>query len=410
MVSGVLAARILGPEGRGELAAVYYYPSIIALLGILGLSQAAAYEVSRRPGDEARIMRAGFWLGLLLAIPQVFVAVLLVPWMLPADKAHLAPTIRWFMVYVAITYPGLALLGVDRGAFRFMRYNVLRVLPHALYVVGILSVWAAGRASIVAFTACNLAAASAALLVRAAVRARPLSEALPAGGEMRRLLAAGLHLHLPQIALILTQRADIAMVIYLVPAEQVGLYVAALAVGMGQFGVASAFVQVGFVKVAGERDRAMARRHLFTQFRAAQVAALVLGAVFLLIAPHVIRYAFGERFVPATRTAYWLVGAMAFIGLGRILDVGLRALGRAWAGALAYLAGLAVIVTGGLLLIPRLGIEGMGMAMLAGGCVVTLLEVVFLATLEKAGLAELWGLRPATVAVVASSIRKWMGS
>ena len=76
-----------------------------------------------------------------------------------------------------------------------------------------------------------------------------------------------------------------AMVIFLVPAEQVGLYAVALAVGVGQLGVANAFVQVGFVKVAGEPDRATARRHLFTQFRAAQVAALVLGAVFLLIAP-----------------------------------------------------------------------------------------------------------------------------
>ena len=61
-VSGVVAARILGPEGRGELAAVYFYPGIIALLGILSVPQAVAFEVSRRPEEEERVLRAGFWL------------------------------------------------------------------------------------------------------------------------------------------------------------------------------------------------------------------------------------------------------------------------------------------------------------------------------------------------------------
>lgn len=43
MVSGILAARLLGPHGRGQLAAIQTWPSSIATLAMLGMPEAVVY-------------------------------------------------------------------------------------------------------------------------------------------------------------------------------------------------------------------------------------------------------------------------------------------------------------------------------------------------------------------------------
>src|SRR5713101_4590346 len=43
ITTGMLAARLLGPQGRGELAAIQTWPSFIATLAMLGLPEALVY-------------------------------------------------------------------------------------------------------------------------------------------------------------------------------------------------------------------------------------------------------------------------------------------------------------------------------------------------------------------------------
>ena len=51
LASGLLAARLLGPQGRGELAAIQSWPMLFAALAMLGMPEAVVYYSSR---DQAR--------------------------------------------------------------------------------------------------------------------------------------------------------------------------------------------------------------------------------------------------------------------------------------------------------------------------------------------------------------------
>ena len=55
-VTGPLAARLLGPDGRGALAAIQLWPGAIATFAMLGLPESIAYFGARQPD------RAGQWL------------------------------------------------------------------------------------------------------------------------------------------------------------------------------------------------------------------------------------------------------------------------------------------------------------------------------------------------------------
>src|SRR3990172_9028420 len=50
VLSGVLAARLLGPETRGELTVIILWPSaVVYILGSLGLHDATTYFAARHP-------------------------------------------------------------------------------------------------------------------------------------------------------------------------------------------------------------------------------------------------------------------------------------------------------------------------------------------------------------------------
>ena len=57
IVSGVLAARILGVEDRGYLALLVLFPAVLAQIGSLGLPLAATFELSRDRSRWAEVIR-----------------------------------------------------------------------------------------------------------------------------------------------------------------------------------------------------------------------------------------------------------------------------------------------------------------------------------------------------------------
>src|SRR5438105_2699501 len=72
VVSGVISARLLGPENRGYFALLILVPSILAQLGMLGMPQAVTYFTARDPSTARGMAK----FAIARSIPQI---VLLVP-------------------------------------------------------------------------------------------------------------------------------------------------------------------------------------------------------------------------------------------------------------------------------------------------------------------------------------------
>src|SRR6266699_1476242 len=73
VVSGILAARLLGPSGRGELAVIMFLPVVLVTVGELELPRSVAYEASQ-PGEySGKLIATSFWLAILLGSIQALV-------------------------------------------------------------------------------------------------------------------------------------------------------------------------------------------------------------------------------------------------------------------------------------------------------------------------------------------------
>jgi O-antigen/teichoic acid export membrane protein len=404
LTSGVLAARYLGPQGRGELATIRFYPTLLALLGSFGVQQAVAFALSRRPDDEGRILRAGFWLSLMIALPQILLAAALIPYLISHDKRYLTSETQCYFVYVVVDYARMTLLSVDQGAFRFQRYNVFKILPLVGFVAGIgVMVWL-DMVSSHYFALCYQLGPLIALLVQISFAWKHLSAGWPQTEDLRMLYKSGMQFQLPHFLGHLMEHGSLFIVVTVLPSEDVGLFMVALAIAMAQFATAIAFMQVGFVKIAGEASRALALAALIRQFRASQLAMFGLSCIMLAASPHLIRMGFGEKFLAASGATYWMIAAMGTMGLIKILDGGLRALDYTRAPAIGYAAGLLVLIVGGFGLVPSGGIMRMGQVAFFSALMTLIVDCALFVRLEKLSAPALWGLNRQTIQLVSSRI------
>lgn len=344
VVSGVVAARVLGVENRGHLALMTLLPAVLTQVGSLGLPSAVTYFVSSDP-RQLRAVRSTI---VRLAGPQLVAVALLQAAIVLAifhDEG------RSPLVAALITVPmstasllhqyGLAFL---QGLQRFRWFNILRLLPAASYSVMLLLMWLLQRGDLVLvavlWTGTGVTTALLTLAVaRRSIRAHATSEATAdARPGASRLVRFGLSSVLGAVSPAETFRVDQAAVgLWLSPAA-LGVYVVGLAfTNLPRF-LAQSIGLVAYPQVAAEPDRARARALAWRYFL---VSAAVAGGVALslaLLMGWLVATFFGAEFAEATSLGrILLLGAFCF-GIRRTLSDGMRGLGHPSAGTIAELA------------------------------------------------------------------------
>jgi O-antigen/teichoic acid export membrane protein len=406
VVSGVLAARLLGPTGRGELAIIVFLPMMLITVGELELPRSLAYEVSQQSEVSPQVVASGFWLAVVLGCIQSVMLAVALPFYLPADKLHLLLASRWFMVYLPAAYITLALTGIDQGRGRFGRFSFFLTLPTVLYVVAILIAWGAGRISPTTFADGVLAGAVLTAVVRTALDWNVLSRTSPDWTATRALLKRGFHFYLPAIASFLLSRSDMFLIVRLVPSEAIGLYAVAQAISMGQIGAVTPFVQVGFAAVAGHADPEQALKTLSRHFRFATMAAVVVGLAAAAATPWGIRLFFGSGFSGATTATFMLIAATALWGLAQVLDQGLRAASHPRPGIFSNLLGAVFVFAAGIPACLRFGINGMAASLIVAQFVNLAILIGFCVGYLKMPARLFWAFDGSTLSNLALLVRK----
>lgn len=377
VVSGVLAARLLGPSGRGELAVIVSLPMLLVPIGELELPRALAYETSRVGEIPRSLISTSFWVGLFLGCMQALVLILALPLYLPADKLHLLGDSRWFVLYLPAMLVMTTLMGSDQGKGRFGRFSFLLALPTALYVTAVLVLWVGSIASPQTFAAGLLIATLITFAVRIWMDWDAISGAKPEWEIARRLLRRGVSYYFPAIAGIALVRGDMFLLVRLLPSDAVGLYAVALAIALGQLGAVNPFLHVSFSAVAGNSEPRHALETLAHHFRLSQLATVAVGLLTVIVTPWVIRLMFGPQFSGAVVATWLLTGAFSIWGMEQVLEFGLRAAGHTWPGIVSNLAGLMVLAGTGIPACLHYGIAGLAASVMAAQALNLTILIVF---------------------------------
>lgn len=368
VLTGSLAARLLGPEHRGYLALLLLLPPALTQLGTLGIPLALTYHIAR---DEShartlivRCLRpATSQAACLFGINGLVVVALALAGrddLVPAALIELAAIPAWVVVVYA--------LAILQGRQQFLWFQACRMLPVTLYLVlltcciaidGDRLVWATGAwvSAYVAF---------AALSAWLAWRGLPKSAGTPVV-SMRELRRFGLRSVVGSTSLIEILAIDKAVVWWLLGPEAVGLYVVSSAfTTLPQF-IGQSFGFVAYPRIAAARAHGGDARRAGAQLLGASFAVTVpVCALMFLAASEVVDVFAGGAFAESVAPARMLLVAALVISTRRVVAECARGAGYGGLDSIAEAALWIVYLPAAWLLTDAYGLTGAAAGLAVG--------------------------------------------
>lgn len=352
LLTGVLAARVLGAAGRGELVAVMTAAQVVAWAFAMGAGAAASYHQARRPEDAPRLLATWFVLTAALGTLGAAAGELLLPVILEAQPDATLDTARLYMLSVVLLVFVEFIYGFMLGAHRFRWFNVARAGIPALIAVAYLALWALDEltveSALLAAVGVNLAAA----LLTASVAVAEHGLGRPSLTLARTTLWYGLRAHSAMLSGLVNTRIDLFVMPAFLSATSIGLYSVATNVSWIVASVPGSLGAVVLPWIA--RDRDGADRTVVQSLAGALLVALAMATVVAVFAPQLVRLLYGGEFEGAvTPLRLMLPGSVLYAGTFVVMS-GLYAKDRPLTAGLTQL--VSVVVTGvGLLLFLESG-------------------------------------------------------
>lgn len=360
LASGMLAAHLLLPEGRGALALVVLWPSTLAYLFLLGLADSVLYHAAQARLAPRQVFAAGLWIGIgasalavgvgwLVAIPLVFVG----------ERSALRDLATVMLAIAPLHILGLVFQELLRARLRLALWNALRVLLQLGYVAAILALVWLGQADVdgfaLAFLASHLPPTVIALGVCVAAGWGGLAAPRAAFGAMFRY---GLRLHAAAAVAQINLRLDQLLVGVALPPAALGLYVVATTLAQVTATFANSVALVAFPRACATPEGPARNELIGAYLRLTMALVLTATAALVFLAPLVLRLLFGPAFVEATDIVRLMATGVLPLCLKEFFVLALKAADRPRPLATAELVTLAVNAGLLTLAVPALGLMG----------------------------------------------------
>ncbi len=376
-ISGILAARMVGVEGRGQVVMVATLGAMASQLTLGGgLPNAVTKLLAERrvvARDGLRGLVLGWTPWALLAASIAGGYMLFLEWDVPGPmKYGLAVTA---VITALQTMASRILVGAMLGEGANQVHIALTgLLPQAVVVGVVGAAMALGiRWNPVELLTVTIVCTGLVLLARLRILARPTGR--PENRlDRRELNRLARHTHVGSVGPIDGLALDRMLVGSLLGNVQLGLYSVAFALGglTSIFGMAMGMVSLPRVAVLQADPRA--ERHFVRRLLLFSMAlfTMVVLAMQALLVP-IIRLTFGADFLGATECARWMIVASAFLGLRRVMIAVLQGRGRGTYASIVELT-LTPVMVGGIVVAAALeSLVAVGITMLTVGIVSCLL-------------------------------------
>ena len=365
MGTGIITARFLGPQGRGEQAAIILWPQLLAFLMTLGLPAALRYNLKRYPEEKSELFSATLLLSIGLGILASLLGILFIPqWLGHQYSAEVVHVAQWFMITAPVGVFWANMVAALEATDDFSTANQGQYLT-PLFTLVMLLVLLVTR-SLTPITT-SLAYILAGLpiffwiLIRLWKRFRPRWHNL--GVQYKRLLSYGLRAYGIDLLGTLGSQVDQALVVGLLSPTSMGLYAVALSLSRMLDVFQSAIITVLFPKTAARPIEEV----IALTGRAARIgmACSLLAAIgAMLVVPMLLHLLYGSKYVGALPVFRILAIEVVIGGTTWVLAQTFMALGRPGNITIMQGIGLGLTVPLMLVMIPAYGLIGASLALL----------------------------------------------
>lgn len=355
LLTGILTARVLGPEGKGNYAFAMLVPHLAVNVSMLGLTTALVFFVAR---DRRQ---AGSALGTSLAVVLAVAGTCTGALLLLARSLNSGNSPTALLSVTAWAIPALAGYGLCRHALlgleRMSGVYVLNALDKAILLALLLAATLAGRGALANF--CLLYSISAGVGFALA-----LALTLPAlGGRLRvsrsyagSSLRYGLRSHLGWLAEILNYRLDMLIVQLLGGAVTLGFYSVAVSIAETLWLIPNCVSVVLLPHLVARGAKGSVSTPLVC--RALLLMSLLGGVGLAVLGLPLVVGLYGQAFEPAFAPLALLLPGVALYSIVRPLGADFAARGKPGLASAAAGVSLLLTVVLDVSLIPAFGAEG----------------------------------------------------
>lgn len=365
-LNGVVAARALGPEGKGTLSTLLFLTGLFSTMAVLGVGEAAVVQVGRNAIARVSATRTSLLLCLILGVTcaALFLGIATMIVGGSGIEPHLL---------LAASIPCSVLLGLTSQLLLIGDWvgvaSKLTVLLIGLTAVGYLLFVVILGGGVTGAATATLAAASLTLIAAfAALSRRGLRPGFGWNRAFVRFaLRYGATVQAAYVAGALSARGDLALVYAFDGAEMAGQYSIALTVGALAGLVPWAVSYVTFAPVA--RMTSDARESVVRLARRATAAAIIVAAALAICSPALVPLIFGPAYAPAVVPSIILALNTILLTTQLMVTRGLAARGEPRALLLSYAASTIAMTVSDLALIPLLHGTGAALGSVIGAVV-----------------------------------------
>lgn len=393
VATSLLGAWALGAEGRGDFAIITMWLFVFTLFGTLGLPYAHRFWTARKPGWNSEIFSNTVVYTILASGGIFFAGWFLVPVFIGEQKPEVIRLTQLFLFNVPVILLNELLRGQLEGAKLFGWLGIARIAFIGTQAIAYAGLYAAGSLTLInALVVVILVQILTASLMLFGVlyNLRPKFRFDPK--IFIREIRYGARSYFGIVTEFAVWRLDQIMLTALAASTIVGLYAVAVAVAEITATLASSISDALMPEVAGSKDKNRSLRLLARSLRLTFYAQILALVPLWIAAPYVLRFVFGEEFVPATDALRLLFIASIIWSAGLILISGLNGFGNPGLSTIARVASAATTVLTLLWLLPVWGMRGAAISSICGYAVMFLVALGCILKTRKIGAWEF--LRP----------------
>ena len=145
VLTGVVAARFLGPQGRGQFAAITLWPQLLGYAFAFALPSALVYHAKKHPQSRASIAAMAIALSAIGGGLAFGAGESLMPTLLRQATPDILRDARWMMLFAIPATVSTVLIALLQLEERFHLYNRVRYLPLLLTLGCLVALAVSGR-------------------------------------------------------------------------------------------------------------------------------------------------------------------------------------------------------------------------------------------------------------------------
>lgn len=374
VLNGIMIARFLGPEGRGEQAAIIMWPQFLAYCLTLGIPSALVYYMKKKGEDQGTYYITALYMSVILGSVAMVIGAVLIPFWMKDYSQNVIDFAAWALVMTPIAMIGTVNTAALQAREEFTLYSISRYFPLVGTMLLLCGLIITGHFTpIFSSVAYLLPVLPVAVWITFKLVSQYKVSQRNKLKSSRKILSYGIRSYGTDVAGTFSGYIDQILVVGLLSPASLGLYVVSLNLSKIVNMIQNAITSVLFPKASG-LEQSEAIQLTFKVYRISTLVTIFVGIGVFIVAPYLLILLYGKSFADAIPVFRILIFQTAIASLSWILSQGFMSTGKPGIVTVIRVLTLGLNIALMRVLIPILEIKGAAISLLIT-CVVEFLAI-----------------------------------